>query len=111
MLATEKPQTMIQLMAAYGLTLPSNAIEWRIQWDEVAKLPPRGKLKPLFAKVYCLATDGVVAWFLLADRATLFHGHLGNFERERAETTSRQPAAKASKPLLSAKAKALAEID
>lgn len=77
---------ILTIMLRHGLTLPSNAIEWR------AKAYIKGALTPLFSRVFLIATDGVVAWFLLGDRETLFFGHLSNFVEEKEE----RPAATAS---------------
>lgn len=66
--------SLLRLISLHNLTLPSNAIEWR------GKDYVKGALKGLISTVYLIATDGIVAWFLLGDKETPFFGHLANFE-------------------------------
>lgn len=73
---------IVDVLEAYGLTLPRNAIEWRVPRDSDNQLF-YGKHTALRCHVTLLLTDGVVCWFLLGDGLTLLHGHLSNFDRER----------------------------
>jgi hypothetical protein len=72
---------LIACLSEYQITLPRNAIEWRLCYAEGDE-PLIGE-HILHGLVRCLMTDGVVAWFLLGDHETLFFGHLSNFESER----------------------------
>lgn len=70
---------LIQTLAEYKFVLPGNAIEWRAKRT-------RGSIPSLnFNSVTMLATDGVVAYFVLGDDVTLFYGHLAAFEEDKGE--------------------------
>lgn len=84
---------LISVLSEFGITLPANAVEWRVAGP---KLPAVGEHRDLCTPVQhlgrfvlgthflhgtvsMLATDGVVAWFLLGDHSTVFFGHVRNF--------------------------------
>jgi hypothetical protein len=68
--------SLMRMLEKFSLTLPANAIEWRVK-NLVGRLPQFNK------SVTLLLTDGIVAWFLLDDQ-TPFFGHLAAFEERRA---------------------------
>lgn len=70
---------LIATLERYRFVLPANAIEWRAKRD-------RGTIPSLnLSSVTLLATDGIVAYFVLGDDETLFFGHLAAFEKDEAE--------------------------
>jgi hypothetical protein len=90
-----KEVALLRVMETHGLTLPRNAIEWRYGGLR------HGTHTALGYGVRLLATDGVVAWFLLGDDVTTMFGHLSNFEETKEERSERP----ASKPASRAKSK------
>ncbi len=67
-----KDDAIVRVMTTYGITLPANAIEWRVK-------ETKGTLPSFNYSVMLLATDGILGWFLLGDGETLFYGHLKAF--------------------------------
>lgn len=78
-----KDDTLVELMAAYGLTLPRNAAAWR-----PAQAP--GRLPALNLECDLLCTDGLLAWFALRD-GTPFYGHLAAFVPTKPEREAKAP--------------------
>lgn len=93
---TSPNNPLISVLEEFGITLPANAVEWRVCGS---KLPAVGAHRDiatpvqhigrfilgehfLHGTVSMLATDGVVAWFLLGDHKTVFFGHVRNFKPE-----------------------------
>lgn len=96
-----KDDTLVELMAAYGLTLPRNAHVWR-----PAQAP--GRLPALNLECDLLCTDGLLAWFALRD-GTPFYGHLAAFEATKPEREVKP--AKPKRPLSEKAAKRKALLD
>ena len=71
--AQSRSDSLIRVCARFGLTLPKNAMEWRVPTE-----PARGKLSNFNMEVELLCTDGIVAWFGTNDKP--FFGHLAAFE-------------------------------
>lgn len=70
---------LIATLEQYRFVLPANAIEWRARRT-------KGSSPSLnLSSVTLLATDGIVAYFVLGDDETLFYGHLAAFEEDKAE--------------------------
>ena len=70
-------------MLKYGITLPKNAIEWRVPPE-----PQSGYIRGITTcSISLLLTDGIVGWFAYDDGTTLF-GHMQHFERDK-ETKER----------------------
>lgn len=81
----EDGQRVIDVMKRYAITLPANAIEWRV-WNG------RKGSHPLFnTPIALLLTDGVVAWYLL-DSGVPFFGHLSNFTEDEPEESEEKAA-------------------
>lgn len=76
-------QNLIDVMREFNITLPRNAAEWR-------RADARGTLPAFNHTVRVLATDGVVAWFLLGDGRTTFFGHLAAFVPEKKAQSEKQ---------------------
>lgn len=90
-MTSPSPQnSLIRVLGQYNLTLPKNAIEWRVCFDPGGHAGVTGT-HGLHGTVTELITDGIVSWFLLGDHETLFFGHHGNFEPEPAPPSKRQP--------------------
>lgn len=70
--AAARSDKLIQVCAAYGLTLPKNAMEWRTPQAQT-----RGALPSFNCEAELLCTDGIVAWFEVGGRP--FFGHLAAF--------------------------------
>lgn len=88
-----RSDSLIRVCAGFGLTLPKNAMEWRVPTK-----PARGKLPSFNCEAELLCTDGIVAWFAVDGKP--FFGHLAAF------AVNAPPKAE-SKP---SKASALAEL-
>lgn len=70
---------LIATLGQYGFVLPANAIEWRAK-------RVKGSLPSLsIHSATLLATDNIVAYFVLGDDTTLFYGHLAAFEPDKEE--------------------------
>ena len=91
----EDGQGLIDLLGRFNLTLPRNAIEWRVSGKS-------GTHTALGFTVKMLCTDGVVAWFLLGNGVTTMFGHLSNFEeaKEQREASASKPRGKSERQLL-----------
>lgn len=101
--------SLIGLLSTYGLTLPRNAIEWRV-CRNLEGQPGISGHHILHGLVTQLLTDGIVCWFLLGDHETLFFGHESNFVP--ANDQIERPARKhSSKPITDPKLIALAMQD
>lgn len=98
--------TVTSLMSRYGITLPRNAIEWRVAFNPEGTAGQPG-IHILHGQVTELLTDGLVSWFLLGDHQTIFFGHKENFEPEIPEP---KPRTFGPRPL-SPKLQALALLD
>jgi len=78
--------SILPVLERYNLTLPKNAIEWRVAMKH-------GSHSVYVGAVTLLLTDGVLGWYLLGDE-TCFLGHLGNFtedEEEKAPSEAQGP--------------------
>lgn len=100
---------LFQLLRQYSITLPQNAIEWRVCLNLEKEIGISGQ-HILHGLVTQLLTDGIVCWFLLGDHETLFFGHESNFEP--ANDQIERPARKhSSKPITDPRLIALAMED
>lgn len=70
-----RDDALIRAVAQHGLTLPRNAVEWRVD-------SRKGTLNGLNLCVRLICTDGVVAWALTGDERTFFC-HLSNFVEDK----------------------------
>jgi hypothetical protein len=94
--AQARNDKLIATCAAYGLTLPKNAMEWRCPTGET-----RGTLPSFNCEAELLCTDGIVAWFAVGGKP--FFGHLAAFvpnEEEKAPTKRGKSKAKRLEELL-----------
>lgn len=69
----------VKIIGHYGISLPKNAIEWRLCRNSDNEIGIVGN-HSIHGLVTHLITDGIVSWFLLGDHETLFFGHASNFE-------------------------------
>lgn len=84
---TSPQNDLIYLLSEFSLVLPKNAIEWRVAKGEASPFRiPNSQARfgisgrhVLHESVFLLLTDGILGWFLLGDKETLFLGHLSNF--------------------------------
>ncbi len=91
-----KDDSLVRIMTTYGITLPANAIEWRVK-------EAKGTLPAFNYSVTLLVTDGILGWFLLGDGETLFYGHLAAFvpdEKEKVYKGPRKPKVKSKRQQL-----------
>lgn len=94
--AQSRSDSLIRVCAEFGLTLPKNAMEWRVPTE-----PARGKLSSFNCEAELLCTDGIVAWFAVNGKP--FFGHLAAFDANKKESDAKSK----SKP---SKAKAFEEL-
>lgn len=94
--AQQRSDKLIRVCAEFGLTLPKNAMEWRVPTE-----PARGKLPSFNCEAELLCTDGIVAWFAVNGKP--FFGHLAAFDANKKESEAKSK----SKP---SKAKAFEEL-
>jgi hypothetical protein len=94
--AQSRSDSLIRVCAKFGLTLPKNAMEWRVPTE-----PARGKLPSFNCEAELLCTDGIVAWFAVNGKP--FFGHLAAFDankKEKPEAKVKTSKAKAFEDLL-----------
>lgn len=72
---------LMATMSKYGFVIPAKRqADWRAPRDESGEML-RGSLPSLsISSATLLATDGIVAYFVLGDDETLLYGHLAAFE-------------------------------
>lgn len=105
--------SLIRVIGDYGVTLPRNAIEWRVCYNPQGS-PGQPGQHILHGQVTQLVTDGIVSWFLLGDHQTIFFGHKANFEPDKEESDPslpKLPRKHISKPITDPKLIALAMQD
>lgn len=74
---------LLSVMARHRITLPRNAIEWRVPVEKTT-----GYIQGItLGSVELLCTDGIVAWFGFSDGTTLF-GHMQHFVTDVKKTYS-----------------------
>lgn len=96
---------LVARMQQLRFVLPRNAIEWRTA-DGLGQLP--GILR---GAVRLVATDGILAIFVLGDGETTFEGHLANFVRDEEPKDEGKRTVAPRGPRVSKKLLALAEED
>lgn len=90
-LEPEEGQLVIEIMRAHKLTLPTNAIEWRVPRTADGQ-PLKGSHSVFEGTITVLLTDGVLAWCaigLVEPGCPVFLGHLANLELDKPERETR----------------------
>jgi hypothetical protein len=96
-LEPEDGQSVLEVMKAFNLTLPSNAIQWRVARrsdGNGGSIPFIPGTHPLYeGRVTALLTDGIVAFFAIGERldseSPIFFGHLANLTPDEPEKSER----------------------
>lgn len=84
---------LMAAMQKYGFVIPAKRqADWRAK-DEKGTLPSLG-----INSVTLVATDGIVAYFLLGDDKTLFFGHLSAFVENKKESAALRAEGREKKP-------------
>lgn len=92
MTSSSRDDALISILRDFNLTLPRNAMEWRVPLEET-----RGYIQGItIGSVRLLCTDGIVAWFGHSDGSTLF-GHMQHFVADREASPPRAGAKRTSK--------------
>lgn len=89
--------SLMETMQAYDFTIPAKRqADWRAPLDETGARF-RGSIPSLsIASAVLLATDGIVAYFVLGDDKTLLYGHLAAFEETKQPREARKEGRKTS---------------
>jgi len=75
---------LMEMMKKYAFVIPARRqADWRAA-------DAKGAVPSLNLACRLVATDGVVAYFVLGDEETLFYGHLANFVEDKPEPRSGQ---------------------
>lgn len=97
----EDGQPLVDVLREHGLTLPKDAIAWRVK-SVVGNIPT------LDLQCRLILTNGVVAWFILGN-GTPFFGHLDNFKPDKVEGAGYKGPRKAKAPREKSKRQLLLE--